>query len=74
MCPKQPILGLMKEWFVSVVKSMPGFTALRNGHLLYHSGGHKSHTAGVGFLINKKWRDNLNIIEPAMYVCITCVR
>ena len=33
-----------------------GFTTLQSGHLLYHSKANNGQ-AGVGFLINKKWKD-----------------
>ena len=34
------------------------FTTLQSGHLLYHSEANNGQ-AGVGFLINKKWKDNI---------------
>ena len=37
------------------------FTTLQNGHLLYHSEA-ASGQAGVGFLVNKKWKDNITIV------------
>ena len=43
-----------------------GFTTLQSGHLLYHSKANNGQ-AGVGFLINKKWKDNItrvNNISP----------
>ena len=43
-----------------------GFTTLQSSHLLYHSKANNGQ-AGVGFLINKKWKDNItrvNNISP----------
>ena len=37
------------------------FTTLQSGHLLYHSEANNGQ-AGVGFLINKKWKDNKSIL------------
>ena len=34
------------------------FTTLQIGHLLYHSEANSGQT-GVGFLVNKKWKDNI---------------
>ena len=34
------------------------FTTLQSGHLLYHSDANDGQ-AGVGFLVNKKWKDNI---------------
>ena len=34
------------------------FTTLQGGHLLYHSDENNGQ-AGVGFLVNKKWKDNI---------------
>ena len=34
------------------------FTTLQSGHLLYHSEANNGQ-AGVGFLVNKKWKDNI---------------
>ena len=38
------------------------FTTLQSGHLLYHSEAN-SGQAGVGFLINKKWKDNITRVS-----------
>ena len=38
------------------------FTTLQSGHLLYHSEANNGQ-AGVGFLINKKWRDNITRVS-----------
>ena len=34
------------------------FRTVQSGHLLYHSVAHNGQ-AGVGFLVNKKWKDNI---------------
>ena len=34
------------------------FTTLQSGHLLYHSEANNGR-AGVAFLVNKKWKDNV---------------
>ena len=42
------------------------FTTLQSGHLLYHSKANNGQ-AGVGFLINRKWKDHIvrvNNISP----------
>ena len=39
-----------------------GFTTLQSGHLLYHSKANNGQ-AGVGFLINKKWKDNITRVN-----------
>ena len=38
------------------------FTTLQSGHLLYHSEA-KNGQAGAGFLINKKWKDNITRVS-----------
>ena len=38
------------------------FTTLQSGHLLYHSEANNGQT-GVGFLINKKWKDNITRVS-----------
>ena len=38
------------------------FTTLQSGHLLYHSEANNGQ-AGVGFLINKKWKDNITRVS-----------
>ena len=38
------------------------FTALQSGNLLYHSEANNGQ-AGVGFLINKKWKDNITRVS-----------
>ena len=38
------------------------FTTLQSGHLLYHSEANNGQ-AGVGFLINKKWKDNITSVS-----------
>ena len=39
------------------------FTTLQSGHLLYHSDANNEQ-AGVGFLVNKKWKDNITRVSP----------
>ena len=39
-----------------------GFTTLQSGHLLCHSKANNGQ-AGVGFLINKKWKDNITRVN-----------
>ena len=38
------------------------FKTLQSGHLLYHSEA-KNEQAGVGFLVNKKWKDNITRVS-----------
>ena len=38
------------------------FTTLQSGHLLYHSEANNGQL-GVGFLINKKWKDNITRVS-----------
>ena len=38
------------------------FTTLQSGHLLYHSEAN-SGQAGTGFLVNKKWKDNITRVS-----------
>ena len=38
------------------------FTTLQSGHLLYHSEANNG-KAGVGFLKNKKWKDNITRVS-----------
>ena len=38
------------------------FTTLQSGHLLYHSEANNVQ-AGVGFLINRKWKDNITRVS-----------
>ena len=38
------------------------FTTLQSGHLLYHSEANNGQS-GVGFLINKKWKDNITRVS-----------
>ena len=38
------------------------FTTLQTGHLLYHSEANNGQ-AGVGFLVNKKWKDNITRVS-----------
>ena len=38
------------------------FKTLKSGHLLYHSETNNG-KAGVGFLVNKKWKDNITIVS-----------
>ena len=38
------------------------FTTLQSGHLLYHSEANNGQ-AGVGFLVNKKWKDNITRVS-----------
>ena len=39
------------------------FTILQSGHLLYHSEANNGQ-AGVGFPVNKKWKDNITRVSP----------
>ena len=38
------------------------FRTVQSGHLLYHSVAHNGQ-AGVGFLVNKKWKDNITRVS-----------
>ena len=38
------------------------FTTLQSGHLLYHSEANNGQ-AGVGFLVNNKWKDNITSVS-----------
>ena len=38
------------------------FTTLQSGHLLYHSEANNGQ-ADVGFLVNKKWKDNITRVS-----------
>ena len=38
------------------------FTTLQSGHMLYHSEANNGQ-AGVGFLVNKKWKDNITRVS-----------
>ena len=38
------------------------FTTLQSGHLMYHSEANNGQ-AGVGFLVNKKWKDNITRVS-----------
>ena len=44
-------------WLGEVRRKEESFTTLQSGHLLHHSEANNGQ-AGVGFLINKKWKDN----------------
>ena len=52
------------------------FTTLQSGHLLYHSEANNGQ-AGVGFLVNKKWKDNITRVSSVnsrfekLVLCIT---
>ncbi len=51
------------------------FTTLQSGHLLYHSRTN-SGQAGVGFLINRKWKDHIvrvNSISPRVAELVLCI-
>ena len=50
---KWDVIGLGKE---------ESFTTLQSGHLLYHSEANNGQ-AGVGFLVNKKWKDNITRVS-----------
>ena len=41
-------------------------TTLQSGHLLYHSEANNGQ-AGVGFLINKKWKDNITRVSSGTH-------
>ena len=45
-----------------VRKKRGNFTTLQSGHLLYHSEANNGQ-AGVGFLVNKKWKDNITRVS-----------
>ena len=45
-----------------VRRNEESFTTLQSGHLLYHSEANNEQ-AGVGFLINKKWKDNITRVS-----------
>ena len=38
------------------------FTTIQSGHLLYHSEANNGQ-AGVGFLVNSKWKDNITRVS-----------
>ena len=54
---KWDVLGLGE-----VRRKEESFTTLQSGHLLYHSEANNGQ-AGVGFLINKKWKDNITRVS-----------
>ena len=50
------------------------FITLQSGHILYHSKANNGHE-GVGFLINKKWKDHtvkVNSINPRVAELVLC--
>ena len=49
------------------------FTILRSGHLLYHSEANNGQ-AGVGFLVNKKWKDNITVSSGSSRVAELVLR
>ncbi|MEG7522154.1 MAG: hypothetical protein M3H12_03525 [Chromatiales bacterium] len=51
------------------------FTTLQSGHLLYHPSANNG-KAGVGFLINKRWKDyimRVNSISPRVAELVLCI-
>ena len=48
--------------FGEVRRRGESFTTLQSGHLLYHSEAN-NRQAGVGFLVNKKWKDNITRVS-----------
>ena len=48
--------------FGEVRRKEESFTTLQSGHLLYHSEANNGQ-AGVGFLVNKKWKDNITRVS-----------
>ena len=54
---KWDVIGLGK-----VRRKEDSFTTLQSGHLLYHSEANNGQ-AGVGFLLNKKWKDNITRVS-----------
>ena len=49
-------------WLGEVRRKEESFTTLQSGHLLNHSEA-KNGQAGVGFLINKKWKVNITRVS-----------
>ena len=45
-----------------VRRKQESFTTLQSGHLLYHSEANNGQ-AGVGFLVNNKWKDNITRVS-----------
>ena len=45
-----------------VSRKEESFTTLQSGHLLYHYEANNGQT-GVGFLVNKKWKDNITTVS-----------
>ena len=54
---KWDVIGL-----VEVRRKEESFTTLQSGHLLYHSEANNGQ-AGVGFLVSKKWKDNITRVS-----------
>ena len=48
-------MGRNRAW--KVRRKQETITTLQSGHLLYHSEANNGE-AGVGFLVNMKWKDN----------------
>ena len=47
-----------------VLRKEESFTTLQSGHLLYHSEANNGQAAaGVGFLVNNKWKANITIVS-----------
>ena len=46
-----------------VRRKVESFTTLQSGHLLYHHSEANNGQAGVGFLVNKKWKDNITRVS-----------
>ena len=49
-------------WLGEVRRKEKSFTTLQSGHLLYNSEANNGQ-AGVGFLVNKKWKDNITRVS-----------
>ena len=49
-------------WLGEVRRKEESFTTIQSGHLLYHSEAN-SGQAGLDFLVNKKWKDNITRVS-----------
>ena len=49
-------------WLGELRRKEESFTTLPSSHLLYHSEANNGQ-AGVGFLVNKKWKDNITRVS-----------
>ena len=63
---KWDVIGLgevrRKEESFTTLQSVEHVATLQSGHLLYHSEANNGQ-AGVGFLINKTWKDNITRVS-----------